>query len=123
MPRVPNRPDTVDFDVDRDDTDELRRMAQAVSSDLQWLGEYAAFVETTQGYIEGTIGSVDPEEDVPSWLAECAYLVDPQLFLDVTSNCSFTHGPVAMSRYPRQGRMTAGNDRIGIRIEISERAT
>jgi hypothetical protein len=114
---IPNGSQAVEFRVNPDDTRELRRITQAVSSGLRWLGQYAAFTETDQGYIEAAIGSVYPQDHGPSWLTELIYRIDPKLFPPTFPN---TRKALDVQRRGSiQGRMIAKNDRAGIRVEVS----
>lgn len=115
---IPNGSESVDVRLDPH-TGELRRMAQAVSSGLHWLGRYAAFTEIDRGYIEAAIGSVLPEEDLPSWVAEFAYYIDPDLFPQEPSLSPSKKRLSAIGARSVDGRITAHNDRVGIGVEVS----
>lgn len=116
---IPNGKETVEMPLSWDSTAQLRRIVQAASSGLQWLDSYSAFVELDEGYIEAAIKAVSPQEDIPSWVADYTYKIDPELFpvkVEEPQSRSLLH---RLRSVREQGRIIANNERLGLSVEIS----
>ncbi|MBA8926847.1 hypothetical protein BC739_004053 [Kutzneria viridogrisea] len=113
----------VEVPVSWDDTRQLRRLVHAVSSELSWLGQYAAFVELTPGRIEAGIKAVCPQDSfLPRWVADYSYRVNTKIFPDRRAAHTEDGSP---DDYPRcvEGVINACSDDRGIVVEISRPST
>lgn len=118
--QIPNGEDTVDVLLSCRTTHETRRIVQAVSSGIQWIGPYAAFAELDDGYIEAVIRSVSPLEPIPAHIADYSYRVDPECFPGELSENSSGKLPGLTRERNRQGRVLAEDEQAGVKIEVSD---